>query len=151
MDAIRCDSKKCVGCHACSFACAVEHSQSKDAHKAHMETPRPTSRRFVRVIKGKNRAIACQHCKKPACVEACEKGELIKREDGLIYCNVEGCDACWKCVEACPFDAVKPSDIGPMRCDMCPELEDGTYACVEACPTGALSVAEKKSAAAVKK
>jgi len=149
MDAIRCDSKKCMGCHSCTFACAVEHSQSKDVHKAHLESPQPKGRRFVRVTpKGKNQAMACQHCKKPACVEACPQKVLTKREDGFVYCDVAGCDACWECVEACPFDAVKPGDTAPIRCDMCEERGDGTYACVEACPSGALYVAKKKAAAA---
>ena len=28
------DSLKCLGCHSCEFACALEHSQSKSAAQA---------------------------------------------------------------------------------------------------------------------
>ena len=143
MEAIRFDSKKCIGCHSCAFACAVEHSQSKDPLAAHLEDTKPINRRYVRLVKGKNRAVACVHCKKPACVEACEPGAMQKGDDGLVICDASKCTGCWECIEACPFDAVKPGNGSPIKCDMCPDRED-SYACVEACPTGALYVVALK-------
>ncbi len=108
----------------------------------------PMGRRFVRIVKGKNRSVACQHCKKAACVEVCETGAMQKGEDGMVTCDVTLCNACFECVTACPFDAVIEGDGVPLKCDMCPERAEGDYACVEACPTGALIVAKKKAVVA---
>ena len=146
MDTIRCDSQKCVGCHSCTIACAVEHSQSKDILIAPHETPKPMARRFVRIKKGKNKSVACQHCKKPACVKVCETGAMQKTENGMVICDAALCNACFECITACPFNAVIAGDGVPVKCDMCPE-RDGSYACIEACKTGALTASEKKAAA----
>ncbi len=133
------ESQKCLGCHSCEFACAVEHSISKDPLRAHLEEETPVPRRNVKLVEGMCLTLACRQCEPSPCVEACIAGAMTKK-DGEVICNVEKCIGCWMCVMVCPFDAVRPGEIYTIKCDMCPDRED-SYACVEACPTGALFVA----------
>jgi len=135
------DKDKCTGCHACVFACAVEHSESKDPARAFAEDPRPIPRRRMAVVKGKLRSVACQHCKKPKCVEACPNGALVQEATGEVKLYTEKCAGVWECVEACPFDAIWRGPGHAVKCDMCPDRPEGEFACVEACPTGALFAA----------
>jgi len=135
------DRDKCIGCHSCVFACAVEHSRSKDPAAAHLEEPRPIPRRRMVIVKGKLRSLACQHCKKPKCVEACPNGALVKEESGEVKLLTEKCAGVFACVEACPFDAIWKGPGVAIKCDMCPDRPEGEFACVKACPTGALVAA----------
>ena len=131
------NSEKCLGCLSCEFLCAVEHSKSKNPHKAHLEPEGPVPRRKVRLVDGAYRTLACRHCGKAACVKACTAGAMVKDENtGEVSCITDKCDACWLCVKACPFGAVRAGSVYPIKCDMCPDRE--SPACVEGCPTGAL-------------
>ena len=135
------EREKCVGCHSCVFACAIEHSKSKDPASALLENPRPIPRRKMIVAKGRYRTVACQHCKKPACVEACPNDAFVKEKSGEVKLLVQKCAGTWACIEACPFDAIWRGPGHAVKCDMCPDRPDGEFACVKACPTGALVAA----------
>ncbi len=138
------DSRKCLGCHSCEFACAVEHSLSKSPAEAILEDKRPVSRRRVRPVEGMCLTVACQHCTPAPCVEACMAGAMTKDDvTGEVTCHTEKCVGCWMCVMVCPFGAVKPGEIYTLKCDMCEDRQD-SYACVEACPTGALFLASEE-------
>jgi len=135
------DAEKCVGCHSCSFACAVEHSASKEPAAALLEDPRPLPRRRMVIVKGKHKTICCQHCKKPKCVEACPNKAFVQKASGEVKLLTEKCAGVFKCIEACPFDAVFKAGAVAVKCDMCPDRPEGEFACVEACPTEALFAA----------
>ena len=141
---IHLDAEKCVGCHSCVFACAVEHSASRDPAGALREDPRPIPRRRMAVVKGKLRSIACNHCKEPKCVEACPNGAFVKEKSGEVKLLTEKCAGTWACIEACPFDAVWKGHGVAVKCDMCPDRPEGEFACVIACPTGALVAATQE-------
>ena len=129
------DSRRCLGCHSCEFACAVEHSQSKDPMRAHLEEEKPVPRRNVRLVEGSCLTVACRQCEPSPCVEACIAGAMI-REEGEVRCDTDKCVGCWMCVMVCPFDAVRPGELYTIKCDMCPDRDE--FACVVACPTRAL-------------
>jgi len=77
-------------------------------------------------------------------VEACIAGAMHKDDvTGEVTCDVDCCVGCWMCVMVCPFGAVRPGEIYTIKCDMCPDRQDG-YACVESCPTGALFTATQE-------
>ena len=50
---------RCMGCHSCELACAVEHSQSKLLYNAISEKPTP---RAVCMLSGCLPTIGCQYC-----------------------------------------------------------------------------------------
>ena len=133
------DRDICIACHACEFACSVEHSASKDPERAHLEKTEDTiPRRRIILKKGKLHSVCCQHCKKPACKEACPSDAFVKEDDDEVKLVVDKCTGQWKCIEACPFDAIQQGETHGIKCDMCPDRPEGDYACVEACPTGSL-------------
>ena len=135
------DSSRCLGCHSCHIACAVEHSKTKVLCEAILEDDTPIPRRNVQLVAGSCLTVACRHCDPAPCVEACISGAMRKDDvTGEVTCDTDKCVACWMCVMICPFDAVHPGKIYTIKCDMCPDMEDA-YACVTACPTGALFVA----------
>ena len=46
----------------------------------------------------------CNHCTYPACLAACPRKAIYKREeDGIVIIDQERCRGYRKCVEACPY------------------------------------------------
>ncbi len=142
------DLDKCLGCHSCMIACAVEHSLSKDLFKAIREVPFPKPRIEVKTAGEEDSfPLQCRHCEEPYCVDACIAGAIRKDpKTGLVLANEEKCIGCWMCVMACPFGIIRSSLLPnkeekvAVRCDLCQDRE--IPACVEACPTGALFFGE---------
>ena len=142
------DLGKCMGCHSCEIACAIEHSSSKKLFEAIQETPFPKPRIKVEIAKeGNSFPLQCRHCEEPYCVDACIAGAIRKDpKTGLVLADEEKCVGCWMCVMACPFGVIRPCLLAnreekiAVRCDLCQDRE--TPACVEACPTGALFFGE---------
>ena len=144
------DSRKCLGCHSCEFVCAVEHSKTKDPHKAHLEEEMPIPRLNVEFVEGMCLTMACRHCDPAPCVEACIAGAMNKDPDtGQVSCNADKCIGCWMCIMVCPFDAVVPGKTFSIKCDMC--HEHGSPVCVEACHTRALFEATPEEYAKIAK
>ena len=156
------DSRRCLGCRSCEFACAVEHSGTKDPHRAHLEADAPVPRRNVQPADGMTLTVACRHCEGipnrdgsrfgdpgPApCVEACMAGAMRKDPlTGRVACDEDKCVGCWMCVMVCPFDAVRAGKTYSIKCDMCPDRD--SPACLEACPTQALFEADADELQAV--
>ncbi len=81
----------------------------------------------------------CNHCTKPACVEACPRGAMYKRpEDGIVLRDERRCRGYQFCVEACPYKKVYFNFVKEIsqQCIMClPRVEQGVApACVRQCP-----------------
>lgn len=132
------DSERCLGCHSCEFACAVEHTLSKSAAAAVMAGERTLPRRRVMPVGGASLTVGCRHCDPAGCVEACMAGAMTKDPDtGEVRCDTDQCVGCWMCVMVCPFGAARTGEVYTIKCDMCIE-RDGGPVCVEACPTKAL-------------
>jgi len=71
----------------------------------------------------------CNHCNKPACLEACPRNAIYKREeDGIVLIDQERCAGHRHCVEACPYKAIyfNPVSEQSEKCIMCyPRVEKG--------------------------
>lgn len=81
----------------------------------------------------------CANCSKPACLEACPRDSLYRREeDGIILIDEERCHGYRFCAEACPYKRIyfNPSRAIAQKCISCyPRLEAGVApACVRQCP-----------------
>jgi len=83
-------------------------------------------------------ARICNHCTLPACVAACPRQAVYKRdEDGIVLIDQERCRGYQECVKACPYKKVFYNLISRTseKCIGCyPRVEQGEVAlCVEAC------------------
>jgi len=126
------DAVKCAGCRYCEMLCSFHH-----------EGKFSPSLSRVTVIKedryGLDYPVLCHQCDPCPSVEACPTGALRRTELGVISLDEEACIGCGRCVEACPYDAVKLDKASrPLICDLC----GGDPLCVKRCPTGALTFTE---------
>lgn len=81
----------------------------------------------------------CNHCTKPACLEACPRGAIKKRtKDGIVYIDGDQCRGYRFCLEACPYKKVYYNAVRSIseKCIFCfPRVEKGKpTACARQCP-----------------
>ena len=87
----------------------------------------------------------CNHCSRPACLEACPTQALYKTEDfGLVLRDETRCQGKQACSRACPYKKVYFNQVARIsqHCIGCfPRLEKGVApACVRQCPGRAMFV-----------
>jgi len=80
----------------------------------------------------------CNHCTEPACLNACPRSALYKRdEDGIVVVNEERCHGYRYCVEGCPYDKMFWNSMKKIsqKCIFCyPRVEQGIpQACAAQC------------------
>ncbi len=132
-------SDRCMGCHTCELACAVEHSQNKSLYSAISEQPVPKPRVYVEWVEpDKKMPVVCRQCEDAPCMHACISGAISLSENGIVITNADKCIGCWTCVMVCPYGVIgRHTQVHKAyRCDRCPDLE--VPACVNSCPTKAL-------------
>ncbi|MHA6522892.1 4Fe-4S dicluster domain-containing protein [Tessaracoccus sp. G1721] len=102
------DTRKCVGCSACTIACVAENNLPPGVvYRPVIEeefgefpnvqvrfTPRP-----------------CMQCDEPPCVGVCPVSATWKRPDGIVAIDYDKCIGCRYCLTACPYGA-RTSDFG---------------------------------------
>jgi len=81
----------------------------------------------------------CNHCTRPACLEACPRQAIVKRdEDGVVVIDENRCKGYRFCQEACPYKKIYYNHITNVsqKCIFCfPRLEQGVaQACARQCP-----------------
>jgi len=81
----------------------------------------------------------CNHCTKPACLEACPVRAIYKREeDGIVLVDPDKCQGTRLCNQACPYDKVYFNYVKnkSQKCIFCfPRVEQGIApACARQCP-----------------
>ena len=128
------DLRKCIGCHACSVACKAEFNVPLGVWRSWVKQVERgkfpnTQRHFLPRL--------CNHCDKPACVEACPTKASYQREDGVVLIREERCIGCKLCIAACPFDArfSHPDKKVANKCTFCVHRVDNgaVPACVNTC------------------
>ncbi|MFQ5380164.1 MAG: 4Fe-4S dicluster domain-containing protein [Dehalococcoidia bacterium] len=86
----------------------------------------------------------CNHCTRPACLEACPNGAFYKRGDGLVLRDEERCTGTRNCMAACPYKKIYFNERRNVaqHCIGCfPRIEAGVApACVRQCPGRAMFV-----------
>ncbi len=83
-------------------------------------------------------ARICNHCDNPACLAACPRKAIYKRqEDGIVLVDQKRCRGYQECIKACPYKKVFYNIINRAseKCIGCyPRVEQGNVAlCVESC------------------
>ena len=81
----------------------------------------------------------CNHCTRPACLEACPNDALFKRaEDGLVLRDEDLCKGAQLCRRACPYKKIyfnKMRNVSQHCIGCFPRIEQGVApACVRQCP-----------------
>ena len=130
---------RCMGCHSCELACAVEHSASRSLYGAMTESPRPKPRVYVEFVPPSSPApIVCRHCEDAPCMHACIAGAIRRTGEGVVITRADKCIGCWTCVMVCPYGVIgrQLEEHKAYRCDRCPDRD--VPACVDGCPTRAL-------------
>lgn len=132
------DLRKCIGCQACTVACAMENHLPEGSHRTYVPTYElegphgPVPAMLPRM---------CNHCENPPCVPVCPAGATYKAEDGIVLVDHDACVGCGYCVQACPYEArFLNEETGTAdKCTLCVQrLEAGLLpACVETCVGGA--------------
>lgn len=142
------DNRRCIGCHACSVACKVEH-----------EVPLGVARTWVKYVeKGEfpetRRSFTvtrCNHCDDAPCVEICPTTSLFRRPDGIVDFDPRRCIGCKACMQGCPYDAlyIDPKTETAAKCNYCAHRVEVGLAppCVTVCPTQAIIAGDMDDAA----
>jgi Fe-S-cluster-containing dehydrogenase component/formate-dependent nitrite reductase membrane component NrfD len=130
------DQRTCIGCHACTVACKVEHNVPVGKFRTWVKYVEkgeyPTTTREMGVMR-------CNHCTNAPCVKACPTQALFIRDDGIVDFDNERCIGCKTCMQACPYDAIYIDDEThtAAKCNFCAHRIDNGLepACVQVCPT----------------
>jgi len=124
---------RCTNCHLCSMYCSLNFTVGG------VFEYRPSIAR-IRVAENaddtKYVAHVCLQCQKPACLDACLVGAIVKDPiTGIISIDQEECTGCGMCVEACEYECVFMVNGNAVKCEVCDEP-----LCVRACAVKALSL-----------
>ena len=148
---VKTDSELCIGCRATpgTAACVASHT-GKALFALKPKSFDFTPRVHVVYTSKVTKAVQCQQCPKPRCMEACPFHCISLGPDSVVI-DEETCRGCGKCSRACPFQAINMTKIYhgdtkgdpphrrlQMR-DLCANA-GAEPACIPACPTEALSL-----------
>ncbi|MBF0278839.1 MAG: 4Fe-4S dicluster domain-containing protein [SAR324 cluster bacterium] len=139
------DTRACVGCSACVYACKSENSVPEGFCRDWIEQKIQGSFPNLTMELRSNR---CQHCEDAPCVTYCPTGSSHYAGDGTVQIDRDLCTGCKACLAACPYDARYIHPIGYAdKCSFCQHrLKKGLQpACVTTCPTDALHLVDLNS------
>jgi Fe-S-cluster-containing dehydrogenase component/formate-dependent nitrite reductase membrane component NrfD len=130
------DLRKCIGCHACTIACKVEHEIPIGVNRCWVKSVEkgsfPDTRRLFF-------PVLCNQCDEAPCVRICPTSALYKRRDGIVDLNGAACIGCRACMVACPYDQlfIDPNTRTAEKCNFCANRVENRLlpACVSVCPT----------------
>lgn len=127
------DTRKCVGCHACTIGCAAENKLPPGV------VYRPVLTEEVGEFPNVQLRFTprpCMQCDNPPCTSVCPVSATWKRPDGIVAIDYKRCIGCRYCITACPYGA-RTSDFGEQYTDAAgcagaqtPEALEGTRAAV---------------------
>lgn len=133
------DTRRCIGCQACTMACAMENALPEGQFRTSAATYAVTTSEGQTGLSMVPRL--CNHCEEPPCIPVCPVGASFKRKDGVVLVDADRCVGCAYCVQACPYEArFVNHDTGKAdKCTFCSHrVEAGLLpACVETCVGGA--------------
>ncbi len=96
------DTRKCIGCHACTAGCSMENKLPPGVvYRPVIDTEAGTYPNVTRKFLPR----PCMQCEKPPCVPVCPVGATWKRADGIVKIDYDACIGCRYCITACPYQA----------------------------------------------
>jgi molybdopterin-containing oxidoreductase family iron-sulfur binding subunit len=114
------DTRKCVGCHACTIGCVAEYKLP----------PGVVYRPVIDKVSGKFPEVKrqflprpCYQCETPSCVPVCPVGATKKEADGIVSIDYEKCIGCRSCIANCPYGA-RTFDAGTYYTEDLPALQE---------------------------
>jgi anaerobic dimethyl sulfoxide reductase subunit B (iron-sulfur subunit) len=145
------DTTACSGCKACQVACKDKHDLEVGRLWRRVATVEggewiEQGAAWTTTVFAYSISLACMHCEKPACVDACPTGAMQKHEDGTVAIADQRCIGCRYCEWVCPYGAPRYDARAARmtKCDLCADERRAGRppACVAACPMRALDVGE---------
>ncbi len=134
------DSTSCIGCEACTAVCKIRYDSPWGVFRTKISRTQTGSHPDSRTRRYK---VACQHCKKAACVKACPSKALGRVRGVAVVLDPSGCIGCGYCSAACPYGVAKfdrARGKAADKCSFCFKLvPENKPFCVSACPVAALS------------
>lgn len=97
------DTRRCVGCKACTVACKAENKTPPGVNYTVVVEQvignRPDDKPVFMTK-------PCFQCEKPPCVDVCPVSATFKRsQDGIVVIDYQRCIGCRYCITACPYGA----------------------------------------------
>lgn len=113
------DTRKCVGCHACTVACVAENKLPPGV--IYRPVKEKTTGTYPN-LKTMFLPQPCMQCDAPPCVPVCPADATWKRKDGIVAIDYDKCIGCGFCVEACPYQH-RRLDAGKFYTEETPKLQ----------------------------
>jgi protein NrfC len=149
------DSRLCLGCQSCMFACSMTHEGEANPSLSRIQIIRdaPSFTKYpYDVIMS-----VCRQCVSPLCVQNCPTGAChVDEANGNVrMIDQSKCIGCKRCINSCPqrphrtvWNPVKKKST---KCDLCanapywsqPGGPGGHQACVATCPVKALKLVQE--------
>ena len=149
------DSRLCLGCQSCMFACSMTHEGEANPSVSRIQIIRLETS----VAKYPYDIVmsVCRQCVSPLCVQNCPTGAChVDAANGNVRrIDEQKCIGCKRCINSCPqrphravWNAAKKKST---KCDLCTNAPywsrqggpNGTPACVTICPAKALKLVKE--------
>ncbi len=149
------DSRLCLGCQSCMYACAMTHEGEGSLSLSRIQIVRdaPSFTKYPYDIV----MSVCRQCVSPLCVQNCPTGAChVDEANGNVrMLDQAKCIGCKRCINSCPQRPHRtvwnPAKKKSSKCDLCANAPfwskqggpNGNQACVSICPAKALKLVKE--------